>query len=230
MQSKRIERIDLQSIVRAQVAQGLLVGEDLTLTGMYRAQCLSPDAHDMPEYLRLRDALALAESRHDWASASAIRLEIERVPQHEVWSDIAPNTVVTVGKNEILDKALAGSAYTAANYLGLISSTSYSAIAAGDTMSSHAGWLEAGIANAPTYSQGARPTCAWSSASSGSKALSSALTFSITGTGTVKGAFMTTNSTKDGTTGILISAGLFSGGDQPVVNGNTLQVSYSMSA
>lgn len=147
-----------------------------------------------------------------------------------LWEDTFDNLVTTVGKNYLLDNALAGSAYTAAFYLGLISSTSYSAVNAADTMASHAGWLEAGVANAPTYSQSARPTAAWSAASAGAKALSSSLTFTITGAGgTIKGAFLTTVATKDGTTGTLISAGLFSGGDQPVVATNTVTVSYSLS-
>ena len=64
------------------------------------------------------------------------------------WRDEFRNTVVTVGKNLILDQALAGSAYTAAEFLGLISSASYSSISAADTMASHSGWLEAGSANA----------------------------------------------------------------------------------
>lgn len=148
---------------------------------------------------------------------------------NEKWRDLFGNLVTTVGKNDALDKYLAGSAYTAAFYIGLISSASYSAVNAADTMSSHAGWLEAGSANAPTYSQGTRVAAAWSSASGGSKALSSALSYSITSTGTVKGCFLTTVSTKDGTTGILYSAGLFSGGDKVLGNGDTLTVSYTAS-
>ena len=148
------------------------------------------------------------------------------------WEDEFPNTVVTVGKNLILDQALAGSTYTAAEFMGLISSASYSAISATDTMASHSGWLEAGSANAPTFS-GNRGSAAWSAASAGAKALSSSLSFSITGTGTIKGAFLVGGSGATNvvaaTTGVLISAGLFTGGDRSVLSGDTVSVSYSMS-
>jgi hypothetical protein len=60
------------------------------------------------------------------------------------------NLVTTAGKHDMLDKYLAGSASSGAFYMGLISSVSYTAVAAADTMSSHADWTEAGIANAPT--------------------------------------------------------------------------------
>lgn len=149
-----------------------------------------------------------------------------------IWSDDYHNTVVTQGKNEILDQALAGSAFTVTGpFMGLISSVSYSAIAAGDTMASHAGWTEAGGTNAPTYS-GTRKTCAWSAASAGSKALSAALAFTFTGGGTVKGSFLAFGSgavnTLDSTAGKLLSAGLFSGGDRAVLSGDILNVSYSL--
>lgn len=149
------------------------------------------------------------------------------------WSDEFDNVVTTVGKNAALDAFLAGSSYSVTGpYMGLISSVSWSAVAAGDTMSSHAGWTEAGNANAPTYTS-PRKTCAWSAASSGSKALSSALSFGITGTGTIKGCFIVFGtgavSTIDDTSGTLLSAGAFSGGDRAVVNGDTVNVSYTLS-
>lgn len=149
------------------------------------------------------------------------------------WEDTIKNLVTTVGKNYALDTYLAGSGFTVVGpFVGLISSVGYSAIAAGDTMSSHAGWTEAGVTNAPTYT-GPRKTAAWSAASGGSKSLSSNLSFSITGSGTVKGAFMALGagavSTIDNTSGTLYSAGLFTGGDKVVANTDVIQVSYTAS-
>jgi len=140
------------------------------------------------------------------------------------WTDKVENLVTTVGKNDLLDKYLAGSAYTAAWYLGLIGSTSYTTgPAVGDTAASHGGWAED-----TTYSNASRPTPSFNAASGGSKA-TTATTFNVNGTATIKGCFLISNATKGGTTGILFSAGLFSGGDKSVANGDTLNVTYTAS-
>lgn len=148
----------------------------------------------------------------------------------EKWTETKGNTVTTVGLNDLLDKYLAGSAYTAAWYLGLISSVGYSAISTADTMSSHAGWTEAGPTNAPNYSAGTRPAISFSAASAGSKASSSAISYTFSATGTIKGCFTTTVSTKDGTTGILYNAVLFTGGDRAVVSTDVVNVSLTYTA
>ena len=149
------------------------------------------------------------------------------------WVDEIHNTVVTVGKNLLLDTALAGAAYTVTGpFMGLISSASFSAIAAGDTMGSHAGWLEAGNAHPPTYS-GARQVCVFGAAAAGSKSLSTSLTFTFTGSGTVHGAFIVYGSgaiaTIDSPAGTLLSAGLLSGGDKLVAATDTLTMSWLLS-
>jgi hypothetical protein len=150
------------------------------------------------------------------------------------WRDEIKNVVCTVGKNLALDTLFAGSAYTVVGpFMGLISSVSFGAgPMATDTMASHAGWTEAGVTNAPTYTI-PRHTCVWGAASGGSKTLSAALTFAVTGTGTIKGSFIVLGtgavSTIDDTNGILWSAGLFTGGDKVVSSGDTVNVSYTAS-
>jgi len=150
-----------------------------------------------------------------------------------IWTDTFNNLVVNVGKNHMLDTDLAGSSYTVVGpFMGLISSVGYSVISAADTMTSHAGWTEAGNANAPTYTA-PRKTAAWSAASAGAKALSAPASFAILTTGTIKGAFMVYGtgalSTIDNTAGTLFSAGLFTGGDRAVLGGDVVNVSYSVS-
>ena len=150
------------------------------------------------------------------------------------WRDTIENVVTTVGKNLALDTYLAGAGYTVVGpFMGLISSVGYGAgPLVGDSMGSHSGWTEAGLANAPTYTA-PRKTCAWAAAGGGSKALSAALAFVFTGGGTVKGCFIVYGagavSTIDNTGGVLYSAGLFTGGDKVVIATDTLNVSYSTS-
>lgn len=150
------------------------------------------------------------------------------------WEDEVQNVVTTVGRNLALDTFLAGAAYTVVGpFLGLMSSVGFGAgPVAADTMASHAGWTEAGGTNAPTYTS-PRKTAAWSAASAASKSLSAPLSYAITSTGTVKGCFMVYGpgavSTIDSTAGVLYSAGVFSGGDKPVGNGDTLNVTFAAS-
>lgn len=144
----------------------------------------------------------------------------------EKWRDHIKNLVTTAGKNDILDKYLLGSVYTATFRMGLKGAGT---AAAGDTQASHAGWLEVGLANAPTYT-GNRKDVTMGAASSGTSA-SPTQVFAITSSGTVAGCFTNNggSATKDNTTGILFSAGDFSGGSKSVTNGDTLSVSYSLS-
>lgn len=141
------------------------------------------------------------------------------------WAEDIENLVTTAGKNDALDKYLSGSAYTAAWYLGLIGATGYTTgPAAGDTPSAHGGWTEA-----QGYSQANRPTAGFSAATGGAKSLSAAAQYTINADATIKGCFLASSNTKGGTGGVLYSAGLFTGGDKPVQNGDTLNVSYTAS-
>lgn len=150
------------------------------------------------------------------------------------WSEVVENTVVTVGKNFLFDNSLAGAAYTVVGpFMGLVSGASAPTVVVGDTMASHAGWLESGGTNPPAYTA-PRKTCAWSAATGGAKALSAGLVFAITSSGTVAGVFIVSGtgalSTIDNTAGTLVSAGTFTGGNKVVGSGDTITATYTISA
>jgi hypothetical protein len=140
-----------------------------------------------------------------------------------------PNLVVNVGLADMNDKYFSGSGYTAAWYIGLYGAGSSNDPAAGDTMASHAGWTEV-----TAYSQATRPAATFGSATVADPSVinnsGSVAVFSMNGTTTVGGAFLTSDDTKSGTSGILFSASDFqSPGDRSVVSGDTLNVTYEFS-
>ena len=145
------------------------------------------------------------------------------------WEETFDNLVTTLGKNLLLDGFFGLAAQTSV-FMGLKGS---GAAASGDTMASHAGWLEVGGTNAPAYS-GTRKTPAFSAASGGSKVMSAASSFTFTSGGTVDGCFMVFNGTnaQDNTTGTLYSAGTFGapGGARTVVAADVVNVTYTASA
>lgn len=152
------------------------------------------------------------------------------------WEDDIENVVCTAGKNLALDTILAGSSYTVTGpFMGLISSVGWSAVSAADTMASHTGWVEAGSgSNYPLLTARASCNGRFAAASAGAKALSAAVSFTIGATGgTVKGVFLVFGTgavnTIGNTSGTLLSAGAFSGGDKAVDAADTLSVSYSLS-
>ena len=146
------------------------------------------------------------------------------------WSDSIENLTTNVGRKSLLDSYFANTG-GGAIVMGLMGTGTP---AYTDTQASHSTWLEVGNANAPTYS-GTRKTPTFSSATSANPSVlttSAAVTFSMTSSGTVAGAFINVGGSAsiDNTTGILFSAGDFTAGSKTVASGDTINVSYTLSA
>jgi hypothetical protein len=134
------------------------------------------------------------------------------------WDDHFDNLVVDEGLDDYLEQYYNGSTYTASHFVMLTDGTP--SVAAGDSMSSHVGWVEI-----EDYSEGTRQ--AYSPAAVSGQSVTntaSKAVFSINGTATVGGAAITTNNTKGGTTGTLVGGNAFTGGDRSLANGDTLNV------
>jgi len=141
------------------------------------------------------------------------------------WVDETTNKIPTAGLNWLLGGALNAAQASYLLYLGLISSASPT-FAAADTSASHAGWTEL----TGMYSQGTRPLWGQGAAAAGAVTNSSAAVFSMTGTCTVSGAFVSTLSTIGGSTGTIVSEYTFSQGNKACSNGDTINVTYTISA
>lgn len=142
------------------------------------------------------------------------------------WTDTFHNLVMNEGVQDMNTQYFKGAAYTAAFYLGLVTGPgSGTTFAAADTLASHAGWTEnasyTGSRKAVTFGTAttANPSVISNSASPSS--------FSMNATATIAGAFLCTVSS--GTSGVLFSAGDFTGGDKFVDSGDTLNVTYTFS-
>lgn len=145
------------------------------------------------------------------------------------WEAEKRNLVVNVGLRDMNEKYFTGSSYTATWFIGLYGAAASNNPAAGDTAVSHAGWTEV-----TAYSQATRPACSFGSATTADPSVitnsGSPAQFSINGTTVVGGAFLISDSTKGGTTGVLFSAADFeSPGDRSVVSGDILNCTYSFS-
>lgn len=133
------------------------------------------------------------------------------------------NGVTNEGLNNMLGVTFHGDTQQTAWYLLLIGATSFSTLAAGDTMASHAGWAET-----VAYSESTRQQWTCGAAASKSITNSTAVTFTISVDNTVvKGIGATSDNTKSGTTGKLWSTGLFSA-DQTFLNGDQLKITYTV--
>lgn len=166
----------------------------------------------------------ISEAHHKMGLAGKFGVDHYRDGQKIGRYDI-PNDITNQGKNSLFEVYFHDGTQIAASswFIGLISLASYSALAAGDTMASHAGWTEF-----TGYSQATR--VAWGPGAAASQSITNAspATFDINATGTVKGIFVVSNSTKGGTTGTLWSTALFSA-DIPVASADQLRVTYTVS-
>jgi hypothetical protein len=149
------------------------------------------------------------------------------------------NSVTTEGKNQGLNNIFKGVAGLSSWYLGLISSTGYTALAVTDTYAginlAANGWTEfAGYTdNLNAGNATTRPVWNSGTVSAASLTCSSVSIFDITAAGTVKGLFASAGTNartkSDATAGnTLWATALFSAGDVTVAIGDQLKVTYTV--
>lgn len=137
--------------------------------------------------------------------------------------EVVPNGITDVGIDDLFSSGFQDAASKRTGWaIGLIDNAGFTALAAADTMASHAGWVES-----TAYDEATR--VAWNPAAASGKSISnsSARTFTLSATGTIYGVFVSSNNTKGGTTGILFSTAAFSA-PIPVNDDDTIQLTYTL--
>lgn len=135
------------------------------------------------------------------------------------WKDTAKNLIPDVGINHILDVVFHGNTQVTTWYIGLKNAGT---VAAADTLASHAGWAENSNYTGDRKEFNEAAASAKSITNSANKA-----SFSINADAqTIAGAFLSSVST--GTSGVLGSAADFDGGNKSCDDGDTLEVTYTV--
>lgn len=168
----------------------------------------------------------------DMIGHNTYRLECRRADGSLRWAEDITNLITNEGLDDILDKYLKGSSYSASFYVGLIDNAAFTSIAAANTAAAIT--TDASGANAwgelTEYSEGTRQTLTLGTVSSQSVDNSaSKAAFSINATITIKGAFIATASAKLATTGVLYGAAAFSAA-RSAENGDTLNVTATFTS
>lgn len=130
------------------------------------------------------------------------------------------NSVVTVGKNDLLDVAFGAGTQKTMWYFGLINNSPTPTLLTADSLASHTGWTEWS-----SYS-GNRKEWVDAAAADGAKGTSSLASFTMTAAGTLYGAFLTSVDT--GTSGILWAHTAFPD-PVPVVSSDIIKLNYTIS-
>ncbi len=134
-----------------------------------------------------------------------------------------PNGIVDEGLTDLLAVYFDADTPTTTWFIGIVDNSGFSAFADADTMGSHAGWNEF-----TTYTEATRVAWVVDVPAARSATNTTSSDFAITGTGTLKGIFIVSNSTKSGTTGILWATAAFAS-NVAVVNGDSLKITYTVS-
>ena len=147
------------------------------------------------------------------------------------WTAEGENRVVNVGLQYMAGTALDGAtARITSWYIGLVGAAASNQFNATDTLAIHPAAGSGGWTEINPYT-GNRPAATFAAATTANPSvvtnLASKASYSITSSATVGGAFLA--SAASGTSGTLFSASDFTGGDRSVVNGDTLQVTYTFS-
>lgn len=188
----------------------------------------------MNEKSKAIDTVGAAISRTIQSEESAkaggvYRIECRDSEGNLKWVAEEHNLVVNEGLQDMNAKYFTGSSYSATWYLGLYGAASSNNPLATDTAASHPGFTEI-----TPYSNATRPTCTFGTPTTADPSVAtnsaSPATFTINATATVGGAFLISNSTKGGSTGVLFSASDFAApGDRSVASGDSLVVTYTFS-
>jgi hypothetical protein len=138
------------------------------------------------------------------------------------WREFFPNGLTDAGLTDVWSVYLNGGTQKTSWYLGLIAESGFVEVDPGDTMSSHAGWSEY-----TGYNEAARVELTGKVVAERLFTHTTPGAFTFGSTASIRGVFVVSNSTKGGSTGILLATALYSAA-RSVQGGRTLQLTYAL--